>query len=448
MAVEGGFMSESLRTVDIIAAKRDSKPLSNAQISTFIKGYADGSIPDYQAAAWCMATFLNGMSPEETGYLTRAMIDSGEVIDLSGVKGPFVDKHSTGGVGDKISLILAPVAAACGVRVPMMSGRALGHTGGTLDKLDSIPGYTTALTPAKFRDGVGGVGFAMTGQSEKVVPADRKMYALRDVIATVESIPLITASILSKKFAEGSDALVMDVKCGKGAFMKTPADARALAESLVRTGESLDRRVIAVLTDMSEPLGRMVGNFLEVEESIACLRGEGPPDVMEVTYRLTAWMLIAAGISKDVNEAEERCRKAVADGSAMEKFRSNVEYQGGILGDLDAMYAKARAKFSREIKAESAGFVSEIDAFAVGMAGVALGVGRDTAADPVEALAGIELLKKTGESVVTGDILMRVWAEDEAKLEAGVQRLDGSVSVGCNAPAERGSLILEEIAPE
>ncbi len=448
MAVKGGFMSESLRTVDIIAAKRDSKPLSNAQISTFIKGYADGSIPDYQAAAWCMATFLNGMSPEETGYLTRAMIDSGEVIDLSGVKGPFVDKHSTGGVGDKISLILAPVAAACGVRVPMMSGRALGHTGGTLDKLDSIPGYTTALTPAKFRDGVGGVGFAMTGQSEKVVPADRKMYALRDVIATVESIPLITASILSKKFAEGSDALVMDVKCGKGAFMKTPADARALAESLVRTGESLDRRVIAVLTDMSEPLGRMVGNFLEVEESIACLRGEGPPDVMEVTYRLTAWMLIAAGISKDVNEAEERCRKAVADGSAMEKFRSNVEYQGGILGDLDAMYAKARAKFSREIKAESAGFVSEIDAFAVGMAGVALGVGRDTAADPVEALAGIELLKKTGESVVTGDILMRVWAEDEAKLEAGVQRLDGSVSVGCNAPAERGSLILEEIAPE
>ncbi len=441
-------MSESLRTVDIIAAKRDSTPLSNTQISTFIKGYADGSIPDYQAAAWCMATFLNGMSPEETGYLTRAMIDSGEVIDLSGVEGPFVDKHSTGGVGDKISLILAPIAAACGVRVPMMSGRALGHTGGTLDKLDSIPGYTTALTPAKFRDGVGGVGFAMTGQSEQVVPADRKMYALRDVIATVESIPLITASILSKKFAEGSDALVMDVKCGKGAFMKTPEDARALAESLVRTGESLDRRVIAVLTDMSEPLGRMVGNFLEVEESIACLRGEGPVDVMEVTYRLTAWMLVAAGISKDVSEAEERCRAAVADGSAMEKFRANVEYQGGRLADLDAMDGKSRAKFSREIKAESAGYVSEIDAFAVGMAGVALGVGRDTAADPVEAMAGIELLKKTGESVVTGDILMRVWAEDESRLEAGVQRLDGSVSVGCCAPAERNSLILEEIAPE
>ncbi|MCK5737465.1 MAG: thymidine phosphorylase, partial [Spirochaetaceae bacterium] len=358
------------------------------------------------------------------------------------------DKHSTGGVGDKLSLILAPIAAACGVRVPMMSGRALGHTGGTLDKLDSIPGYTTALTPARFRDGVGSVGFSMTGQSERVVPADRKMYALRDVIATVESIPLITASILSKKFAEGSDALVMDVKCGKGAFMKTPDDARALAESLVRTGESLDRRVIAVLTDMSEPLGRMVGNFLEVEESIACLRGEGPPDVMEVTYRLTAWMLVAAGIVKDVSAAEDRCRAAVADGSAMEKFRANVEFQGGRLDELDAMEGKGRAKYSREILAETAGYVSEIDAFAVGMAGVALGVGRDTAADPVEALAGIELLKKTGESVITGDVLMRVWAEDEDRLDAGVIRLDGSVSVGCGAPAERGSLILEEIAPE
>ena len=441
-------MDESLRTVDIIAAKRDSKALSEAQISTFIKGYADGSIPDYQAAAWCMATFLNGMSPEETGYLTRAMIDSGEVIDLSGVQGPFVDKHSTGGVGDKISLILAPIAAACGVRVPMMSGRALGHTGGTLDKLDSIPGYTTALTPERFRDGVGEVGFAMTGQSDKVVPADRKMYALRDVIAAVESIPLITASILSKKFAEGSEALVMDVKCGKGAFMKTRDDARALAESLVRTGESLDRRVIAVLTDMSEPLGRMVGNFLEVEESIASLRGEGPADVMEVTYRLSAWMLVAAGISKDVHEAEERCRAVVADGSAMAKFRENVVYQGGNLDELDSMCGKARAKYSREIVAESSGYVSEIDAFAVGMAGVSLGVGRDTAADPVEALAGIELLKKTGESVTGGDVLMRVWAEDEARLEAGVERLEGSVIVGRSAPAGRGSLILEEIAPE
>ncbi len=448
MAIKGGFMSNSLRSVDIIAAKRDSEVLTEAQISTFIKGYADGTVPDYQAAAWCMATFLNGMSPEETGFLTRAMIDSGEVIDLSGISGPFVDKHSTGGVGDKISLILAPIAAACGVKVPMMSGRALGHTGGTLDKLDSIPGYTTALSPTRFRDGVGNVGFAMTGQSERVVPADRKMYALRDVIATVESIPLITASILSKKFAEGSDALVMDVKCGKGAFMKTPDDARALAESLVRTGESLDRRVIAVLTDMSEPLGRMVGNFLEVEESIACLRGEGPADVMEVTLRLTAWMIVASGIEKDVLAAEELCRKVVNDGSAMDKFRANVEFQGGNLAELDAMDGRARAACSRDLTAVETGYVNEIDAFAVGMAGVDLGVGRDTAADPVEPMAGIELLKKTGDNVKIGDVLMRLWGEDEARLEAAIVRLHGSVDIAGAAPAPRGSLILEEIAPE
>jgi len=439
-------MSESLRTVDIIAAKRDGRELSEGQIAAFIKGYADGSIPDYQAAAWCMATFLNGMTPTETGYLTRAMIDSGEVIDLSGLTGPFVDKHSTGGVGDKISLVLAPIAAACGARVPMMSGRALGHTGGTLDKLESIPGYTTALEPDRFARIVDEVGFAMTGQSERVVPADRKMYALRDVIASVESIPLITASILSKKFAEGADALVMDVKCGSGAFMKTADDARDLAQSLVRTGESLDRRVVAVLTDMSEPLGRMVGNFLEVEESVACLKGEGPPDVMDVTLRLTAWMLIAAGLETDVEAAEDRCRRAVEDGSALEKFRRNVASQGGDLEELDRMLGTARARFSREVPAGSGGFVTGIDAFAVGMAGVSLGVGRDTAADPVEALAGIEMLRKTGEPVDAEAAVMRLWAEDEARLDAAAERLENAVRIGEAAPESRGSLILEEIA--
>ena len=440
-------MSESLRTVDIIAAKRDGHALSEAQVSSFIKGYAEGTVPDYQAAAWCMATFLNGMTPEETGYLTRAMIDSGDIINLSALAGPFVDKHSTGGVGDKISLILAPLAAACGVKVPMMSGRALGHTGGTLDKLDSIPGYTTALSPERFAAGVGEVGFAMTGQSEKVVPADRKMYALRDVIAAVESIPLITASILSKKFAEGADALVMDVKCGSGAFMKTLNDARALAESLVRTGESLDRRVIAVLTDMSEPLGRKVGNFLEVEESLACLRGEGPSDVMEVTLRLTAWMVVAAGLEQDVARAQERCLKALADGSAMDKFRANVVFQGGSVAELDAMVGQARAKFFRDIPADSSGFVTGIDAYAVGTAGVALGVGRDTAADPVEPLAGIELFKKMGENVGKGETVMKLWAEDEARLDAAEARLQGAISIESSAALKNESLILEEILP-
>ncbi|MCG8452315.1 MAG: thymidine phosphorylase [Spirochaetales bacterium] len=439
-------MTESLRTVDIIAAKRDGRALTENQISHFIQGYADGSIPDYQAAAWCMATFLNGMTPQETGYLTRAMIHSGDVMDLSLTSGPFVDKHSTGGVGDKLSLILAPIVAACGVKVPMMSGRALGHTGGTLDKLDAIPGYTTALTPERFAQGVAEVGFAMTGQSEKVVPADRKMYALRDVIATVESIPLITASILSKKFAEGSDALVMDVKCGRGAFMKTPEAARALAESLVRTGESLGRKVVAVLTDMSEPLGRMVGNFLEVEESVACLQGQGPADVMEITLRLAAWMVVAAGIEPNVDQALVRCQRAIEDGSAMAKFRENLVFQGGSLDEFDAMLGTARANYSVELNAESSGFVEGIDAFSVGMAGVALGVGRDTASDPVEPLAGIEVLKKIGEPVTAGEPLLRLWAEDKERLEAGLARIQSSVSLSKTAPQLKDSLILEEMS--
>jgi pyrimidine-nucleoside phosphorylase len=273
------------------------------------------------------------------------------------------------------------------------------------------------------------------------------MYALRDVIAAVESIPLITASILSKKFAEGADALVMDVKCGSGAFMKTLDDARALAESLVRTGESLDRRVIAVLTDMSEPLGRKVGNFLEVEESLACLRGEGPADVMEVTLRLTAWMIVAAGLEQDVEAAQERCLKALDDGSAMEKFRANVVFQGGDVDELDAMEGRARAQFSRDIPAGSSGFVTGIDAYAVGTAGVALGVGRDTAADPVEPLAGIELFKKMGEEVGKGETVMKLWAEDEARLDAAVQRLESAVRIESSAARKNESLILEEIVP-
>jgi len=441
-------MSETFRAVDVIAAKRDSKKLSEAQISSFIKGYADGTIPDYQAAAWCMAVFLNGMSPEETGHLTRVMIDSGELINLSASAGPFVDKHSTGGVGDKISLILAPMAAACGVKVPMMSGRALGHTGGTLDKLDSIPGYTTQLSSTRFRKAVDEIGFAMTGQSERVVPADRKMYALRDVTAAVESIPLITASILSKKFAEGADALVMDVKCGRGAFMKTPDAARALADSLVKTGRSLGRQVVALLTDMSEPLGAMVGNFLEVEESLACLRGEGPQDVMELAIRLTAWMIVVAGIEVNLDAAQERCHRAIADGSAMKRFRANVEFQGGRLKELDAMVGTARAAYSQEVLARASGYVTGIDAMAVGMCGVALGVGRDTADDLVEALAGIELLKKTGEAVKEGETLMRLWAQDAARLEAGFNRVEGAVAIGPRAPKPRSSLILEEIVSE
>jgi pyrimidine-nucleoside phosphorylase len=435
-----------MRIVDIIAKKRDGGALNREEIQGFIDAYAAGEMPDYQAAAWCMAVFQRGMSPEETGYLTRAMIASGEVIDLSGVDGPFVDKHSTGGVGDKVSLILAPLAAACGAKVPMMSGRALGHTGGTLDKLDSIPGYSTALDPAAFRDAVREVGFAMTGQSERVVPADRKMYALRDVTATVESIPLITASILSKKFAEGAESLVMDVKCGSGAFMKTLERARELARSLAETGKSLGRRVIAVITDMAEPLGRTVGNFLEVRESVECLRGEGPADLMEVTRRLTAWMLVAGGLAPDVEAATDRLDAALADGSAYRKFLENVECQGGDVARLERMLDGAAARYSRDVTAESAGFVTGIDAFAVGMAGVELGVGRNQSTDPVEALAGIEILKKRGEAVAAGEGLLRLRGEDEGRMDRALDRLADAVTVGPVAPEVRESLIVEEMA--
>jgi len=433
----------SVRAVDIIAAKRDSKSLGEEQIHGFIQGYAAGNIADYQAAALCMAILLNGMNAEETGHLTRAMIASGEVIDLEGIDAPLVDKHSTGGVGDKVSLILAPMAAACGLKVPMMSGRALGHTGGTLDKLDSIPGYSTALSPSRFRDGIEKVGFVMSGQSEKVVPADHKLYALRDVSATVESIPLITASILSKKFAEGAQSLVMDVKCGRGAFMKTREEARALALSLVDTGKSLGRRVVAVLTDMAEPLGFTVGNFLEVEEAIACLQGEGPADVMEISYRLGAWMLIAGGFEKNLQSAEKCCRRAIESGSAFEIFKANVEFQGGNFSELMAMRGRARAEFSRELLASQSGYLSKIDALEVGMAAVALGVGRNVAKDSVEALAGIELLKKTGDKVEKGESIMRVWAQKEARLDVGFSKL--APPIAPEKPSKAPSLILEEV---
>jgi len=406
-----------MRAVDLIVKKRQGGALGQEEISFLIQGYVRGEIPDYQMASLAMAVFFKGMSFEETGFLTRAMIDSGQTMDLSAVPGPLVDKHSTGGVGDKVSLILAPLAAACGCVVPMMSGRALGHTGGTLDKLESIPGYRTDLSEERFADILRSCGFAMTGQSERIVPADRMLYALRDVTGTVESVPLITASIMSKKFAEGAQALVFDVKCGSGAFMKSLDQARELAVSLVRTGGSLGRRVRAVISDMEQPLGRTAGNFLEVREVVETLRGAGPPDLVELTLRLTAHMLVLGGLAPDVDEGERQCRRRLEDGSAWERFLANVEAQGGDPRSVEEPEGVPRAGTAVDLPAPESGFVERVDAYRIGLAAGLLGASRARKEDPVRPEAGIELLKVQGEAVEKGEALCRLHLGKGGNLE-------------------------------
>lgn len=434
-----------MRAVDIIMKKRSGLELSDGEIGFIIEGYVKGTIPEYQVSALLMAIFFKGMTAKETAALTGHMLKSGDVMDLSGIPGPFVDKHSTGGVGDKISLPLAPMVAACGAKVPMMSGRALGHTGGTLDKLESIPGYFTTLELRQFREGILHEGFAMTGQTSRVVPADKKLYALRDVTATVESIPLITASILSKKVAEGADSLVFDVKSGPGAFMKTFEEAKALAQSLVRTGTAMGKNIVAVITDMSEPLGRTVGNFFEIEESLDCLEGSGPSDVMEITFRLGAWMLVVSGIAESVENGEALCRSAVASGKARELFFANVRRQGGDVDRLLALRGRFRSQFRAELRAEKAGFIESVDAWKIGLAGVHLGVGRNTTEDRVSPDVGFIFERKRGDRVGKGDIIAHVFGKDEACLGPAMELSRAAVSISAAAPKPK-SLILEEIS--
>jgi pyrimidine-nucleoside phosphorylase len=434
-----------MRAVDIIMKKREGGELSRAEMAFLIDGYLAGTVAEYQISAWLMAVFFRGMGSVETAQLTDVMLRSGDTMDLSGISGPFVDKHSTGGVGDKVSLVLAPMVAACGVKVPMMSGRALGHTGGTLDKLESIPGYRTSLSEAEFRAFLEKDGFAMTGQTERTVPADKRLYALRDVTATVESVPLITASILSKKVAEGAEALVFDVKSGPGAFMKTPERAEELARSLVGTGTAMGKRIVSVITDMTEPLGLKVGNFLEVEEAMDCLENSGPEDLMSITYRLGAWMLVAGGVAKEVEEGERLCRKAIRTGIARELFLANVRRQGGSIERLSELRGNCRSPHSYELLAPSSGYVAGVDAYKIGLAGVYLGVGRNTTADPVYPDVGFILEKKTGAQVVAGERLAMVYGKDQASIEAAKELF---VSAYSFAPAPRAPkpLVLKEIS--
>jgi pyrimidine-nucleoside phosphorylase len=434
-----------MRAVDLIVKKRDGGGLSREEIAFLVTGFTRGEIPDYQMASFLMAVVWRGMSPEETACLTQCMIDSGEVMDLSGVPGPLVDKHSTGGVGDKVSLVLAPLAAACGIVVPMMSGRSLGHTGGTLDKLESIRGYRTDLSRESFARALRETGFAMIGQSESVVPADRLMYALRDVTGTVESVPLITASIMSKKFAEGAHGLVFDVKTGSGAFMKSREAARTLAHSLVKTGAALGRHVTALITDMDQPLGRTVGNFLEVEESVECLRGGGPGDLVDLTVALAARMILLGGVEPDVSRAEALARARLADGSAWKRFLANVELQGGDTSCVLDPRAGPRARVQQSIAAAGEGFVRRIDAYAFGQASVILGAGRSKKGDVVLPAVGMRILRAAGDPVRRGEPVALVLGEDAGKVEEACRICSAAYSYSAEAPrpAQR---VLEEIS--
>jgi pyrimidine-nucleoside phosphorylase len=421
----------------IIARKRDGEALTAAQIDAFVRGATDGSWADYQLSALLMAIYLRGMNAEETMMLTTAMMKSGTVADLSAIKGVKVDKHSTGGVGDKVSLPLAPMVAACGVAVPMISGRGLGHTGGTLDKLESIPGFRTDLSLDAYRAQVERVGCALIGQTGELAPADRKLYALRDVTATVECLPLICASIMSKKLAEGIDALVLDVKFGRGAFMKTEAEARALAETMVSIGRSMGKGVRGLLTAMDQPLGRAVGNGLEVAESIACLRGEGPDDLMEVTYALGEQMLILAGAAHEPKDARKQLEHAVASGAALEKFGEIIAAQGGDVHVIENPDRLPRARRQVALVAVREGFVTDVDAMGVALAALRLGAGRSRAEDTVDPAVGVSSLVKVGEPVAIGQALCEVHANDDESLAAAQDLLTQAIVIGGTAVAQR-----------
>ena len=432
-----------MRAVDVIIKKRGGGALTRDEIAFFVDGVTTGSIPDYQTSALLMAILLRGMTPAETTALTDVMVHSGIRVDLRDVPGSKVDKHSTGGVGDKTSLILAPLAVACGLVVPMMSGRGLGHTGGTLDKLESIPGFRVGLSLEEMKTALRTVGCAMIGQTGQIAPADKKLYALRDVTGTVESIPLISASIMSKKIAEGIDALVLDVKTGSGAFMKTERASRRLAESLVSIGNASGVMTEAVITDMDVPLGRAVGNALEVVECIEVLKGRGPKDLADVSVELTARMLVVGGAAPTGAAAEATVREAIASGDGLERFRRIIEHQGGDPRVIDDYGRLPSAPGRHVIPAPRSGFVTYIDAELVGRASVLLGAGRDTVEASVDPGVGIMIAATEGDAVSAGDAVFEVHVRDRAKLPQAVEMLSRAMAIGATPPAPRRLIVGE-----
>ncbi|MDQ2950108.1 MAG: thymidine phosphorylase [Acidobacteriota bacterium] len=433
-----------MRTVDLIHRKRDGEELSAEEISNLIVGYVRDEIPDYQISAFLMAVFYSGMTDREVSALTDVMVRSGETVDLSDIPGMKVDKHSTGGVGDKTSLICAPLAASAGVIVPMISGRGLGHTGGTLDKLESIPGFRTNLTIEEFRGVLKEHGLCFIGQTAEIAPADGKLYSLRDATATVESIPLIASSIMSKKLAVGLDAIVLDVKVGTGAFMKRQVEARRLAQMMVGIGRRLDKKVQALLTDMNQPLGYAIGNALEVMEVSQTLQNAGPTDLTRISLELAARMIFLAKIVPTLEEARELAQSKLLDGSGYRKFKDVIQAQGGNPQVLDRFELLPNATGVREISSPRQGFVSAIEAELIGQASSLIGAGRDTKEDTIDPAVGVILEVKVGQKVESGGVLCRLYYTGEDRVEEAAQMIEDAFRISSTAPEDR-ELILEVV---
>ncbi|MGA7400553.1 MAG: thymidine phosphorylase [Candidatus Sulfotelmatobacter sp.] len=436
--------AQTFRAIDVIRKKRDGGELSRGEIDYLVNSYTVGDIPDYQVSAWLMAVVWRGMTRAETTALTDAMLHSGEILDLSALAGKKVDKHSTGGVGDKTSLVLAPLAAAAGVAVPMISGRGLGHTGGTLDKLEAIPGFNVNLPVAEFRRVLESCGCAMIGQTAEIAPADRKLYALRDVTGTVESPYLICASIMSKKLAEGIDALVLDVKTGSGAFMKNEKDAAFLAELMVETGERMGKQVVALITDMDQPLGCMIGNALEVVEVVEVLRDEGPQDLRELCLELSGWMLHLGGVADTVVDGKKQSERLIASGKALERFRKMVELQGGDPRTIEDPKKLPQARNTTIVSSSRSGYLGSLQCEQVGTACVILGGGRERKEDSVDPAVGIVLHKKVGDAVSAGEPLATIHYNAESRADRAKQLLTESYRI-TDAPARKKRPLIHRV---